>query len=67
MPGVNLEVLRMDNYQLDKDKDTLFRGEFEVVKELIAALPDADVSDQLVVMARAVNFPTRTSSSFRSM
>ena len=33
----------MDNYEIDKDKDTLFRGEFEVVKELIAALPDADV------------------------
>jgi len=38
VPGVNLEVLRMDNYEIDKDKDTLFRGEFEVVKELMAAL-----------------------------
>merc|ERR1712174_79276 len=35
VPGVNLDVLRMDNYQMDKDKDTLFRGEFEVVKELM--------------------------------
>merc|ERR1711881_723382 len=38
VPGVNLEVLRMDNYELSKEKDTLFRGEFEVVKELVAAL-----------------------------
>merc|ERR1712027_169567 len=40
VPGVNLEVLRMDNYQMDKDKDTLFPGEFEVVKELTQALGD---------------------------
>jgi len=38
VPGVNVEVLRMDNYEIDKEKDTLFRGEFEVVKELMAAL-----------------------------
>jgi len=38
VPGVNVDVLRMDNYQIDKEKDTLFRGEFEVVKELMAAL-----------------------------
>merc|ERR1712036_102643 len=41
VPGVNLELLRMDNYELSKDKDTLFRGEFEVVKELVAAIPGA--------------------------
>merc|ERR1711953_362085 len=40
VPGVNLEVLRMDNYVHEKEKDALFRGEFEVVKELMAALPD---------------------------
>merc|ERR1712061_643951 len=39
VPGVNLDLLRMDNYELSKDKDTLFRGEFEVVKELVAAIP----------------------------
>merc|ERR1712198_609115 len=46
VPGVNLEVLRMDNYQMDKDKDTLFRGEFEVVKELTAALGDEGVASK---------------------
>merc|ERR1712122_415853 len=29
VPGVNLEVLRMDKYTMDPEKDTLFRGEFE--------------------------------------
>merc|ERR1712213_243992 len=40
VPGVNLELLRMDKYELDPEKDVLFRGEFEVVKGLMAALPD---------------------------
>merc|ERR1712126_153728 len=44
VPGVNLEVLRMDNYEIDKEKDTLFRGEFEVVKELMAALGEDGVA-----------------------
>merc|ERR1712038_2025713 len=44
VPGVNLEILRMDKYEIDPAKDTLFRGEFEVVKELIAALPDGAAS-----------------------
>merc|ERR1712174_144921 len=46
VPGVNLEVLRMDNYQMDKDKDTLFRGEFEVVKELTQALGDEGIASK---------------------
>merc|ERR1711862_1071076 len=41
VPGVNLDVLRMD-----KDQDTLFRGEFEVVKELMAALGDEGVASK---------------------
>merc|ERR1739847_26357 len=44
VPGVNLAVLKMDRYEHEKEKDTLFRGEFEVVKELIAALPAADAA-----------------------
>ena len=43
VPGINLEVLRMDKYEIEKEKDALFRGEFEVVKELVAALTDGDV------------------------
>jgi len=44
VPGVNLELLRMDKYELSKDKDALFRGEFEVVKELVAALAEGEAA-----------------------
>jgi len=44
VPGINLEVLRMDKYEIEKEKDALFRGEFEVVKELVAALTDGDAA-----------------------
>merc|ERR1711862_1032744 len=40
VPGVNLELLKMDRYVMDSKKDALFRGEFEVVKELIAKMKD---------------------------
>merc|ERR1719317_1852431 len=30
VPGVNLELLKMDTYKMNPDKDPLFRGEFEV-------------------------------------
>merc|ERR1712024_3136 len=46
VPGINVEVLRMDNYLMDKDKDTLFRGEFEVVKELTQALGDEGIASK---------------------
>merc|ERR1739838_1166813 len=38
VPGVNLELLKMDTYKMNPEKDPLFRGEFEVVKELVATL-----------------------------
>merc|ERR1712055_875458 len=38
VPGVNLDLLKMDKYTMDPAKDTLFRGEFDVVKELIGKL-----------------------------
>merc|ERR1712102_15954 len=40
VPGVNLDLLKMDRYVMDPSKDPLFRGEFEVVKELVASLKD---------------------------
>jgi len=42
VPGVNQDVLKMDRYTMDPNKDPLFRGDFEVIKELIAALPDGE-------------------------
>jgi len=44
VPGVNQDVLKMDRYKMDPNKDPLFRGEFEVIKELVAALPDGEAA-----------------------
>eukprot|EP00091_Calanus_sinicus_P018216 TRINITY_DN408_c0_g1_i2.p1 TRINITY_DN408_c0_g1~~TRINITY_DN408_c0_g1_i2.p1 ORF type:complete len:237 (+),score=76.81 TRINITY_DN408_c0_g1_i2:238-948(+) len=38
VPGVNLDLLKMDRYTMDPAKDPLFRGEFEVVKTLVQHL-----------------------------
>merc|ERR1712117_913551 len=40
VPGVNLDLLKMDRYIMDSKKDPLFRGEFEVIKELVSTLKD---------------------------
>merc|ERR1711868_121235 len=40
VPGVNASLLKTDRYQMDMSKDALFRGEFEVVKELVAKMKD---------------------------
>ena len=35
VPGVNAEILKMDNFKFDPKKDPLFRGEFDVIEDLI--------------------------------
>merc|ERR1712105_195618 len=40
VPGVNLDLLKMDKYTMDPAKDALFRGEFPVVLELIGKIKD---------------------------
>jgi len=42
VPGVNLQLLKMDTYKMNPDKDPLFRGEFEVVKELVASIKNGE-------------------------
>jgi len=42
----------MDKYQIDMTKDALFRGEFEVVKDLLAAFPDGEASKRECDKAR---------------
>jgi len=42
VPGVNLDLLKMDTYKMNPDKDPLFRGEFEVVKELVGAISNGE-------------------------
>jgi len=44
VPGVNLDLLKMDRYTMDSSKDALFRGEFDVVKDLVAALPGGEAA-----------------------
>merc|ERR1712015_213861 len=38
VPGVNLDLLKMDKYTMDPAKDPLFRGEFPVVMDLVSKL-----------------------------
>merc|ERR1712025_1560936 len=40
VPGINASLLKTDKYVMNPEKDTLFRGEFEVVKELVTKLKD---------------------------
>merc|ERR1712241_1538887 len=38
VPGVNLDLLKVDKYTMDPAKDPLFRGEFPVVMDLVGKL-----------------------------
>jgi len=40
VPGVDPSLLKMDRYVMDPAKDPLFKGEFEVIKELVAELKE---------------------------
>jgi len=40
VPGLNLDLLKMDKYEMDMEKDPLFRGEFVVVQELLEKYPN---------------------------
>merc|ERR1712033_73024 len=60
VPGVNLDLLKMDRYQMDMTKDPLFRGEFEVIKELMAELPDGEASKRECDKVIDKNGPPKT-------
>ena len=55
IPGLNLDLLKMDKYEMDMEKDPLFRGEFEVVKELLGKYPNMatakNQADKLIDLA----------------
>merc|ERR1712003_47977 len=40
VPGMDLDLLKMDKYPMDPAKDALFRGEFPVVMEMIGNIKD---------------------------
>ena len=44
VPGVNIDILKMDVYQFDPKKDPLFRGEFDVIKQLCKELDGAEAA-----------------------
>merc|ERR1711990_1150392 len=44
VPGVNLDLLKMDKYTMDPKKDPLFRGEFAVVMKLVEQLADGNAA-----------------------
>merc|ERR1739847_145420 len=46
--GVNLDLLKMDRYKMDMSKDPLFRGEFEVIKELRENIAESKLSYEIM-------------------
>merc|ERR1712098_775980 len=60
VPGMNQDLLKMDRYSMDMNKDALFRREFEVIKELCAALKDGDASKRECDKVIDKNGPPKT-------
>merc|ERR1712002_137012 len=61
VPGMDLTLLQMDRYKMDPNKDALFRGEFEVIKELVAELgADGEASKRECDKVIDKNGPAKT-------
>merc|ERR1711934_967761 len=61
VPGVNAALLKMDRYTMTAGKDALFRGEFEVIKDLVASLgADGEASKRECDKVIDKNGPTKT-------
>merc|ERR1711936_529507 len=60
VPGMNLGLLKMNRYVMDPNKDALFRGEFEVIKELVATLPDGEACKRECDKVVDKNGPAKT-------
>merc|ERR1711887_269328 len=60
VPGMNLDLLKMDRYTMDMNKDALFRGEFEVIKQLVSILPDGEAAKRECDKVIDKNGPTKT-------
>merc|ERR1711890_170884 len=58
--GMDLNLLKMDRYSMDMKKDALFRGEFEVIKELVASLPDGEAAKRECDKVIDKNGPAKT-------
>merc|ERR1712014_360040 len=60
VPGMDLSLLKMDRYKMDPNKDALFRGEFEVIKELVSILPDGEAAKRECDKVIDKNGPAKT-------
>ena len=60
IPGLNLNLLKMDTYEMDMEKDPLFRGEFNVIKKLTDKLPSADKGKKICDKIIDKNGPKKT-------
>merc|ERR1712184_85130 len=60
VPGMDLNLLKMDRYAMDMKKDALFRGEFEVIKELCSIIPDGESSKRECDKVIDKNGPAKT-------
>merc|ERR1712142_1004811 len=58
--GVNASLLKTDRYEMDMSKDTLFRGEFEVVKQLVKTMKDGEASKRECDKVINKNGPPKT-------
>merc|ERR1712108_67491 len=56
----DLNLLKMDRYAMDMKKDALFRGEFEVIKELVSILPDGEAAKRECDKVIDKNGPAKT-------
>merc|ERR1719145_116877 len=57
---MDLNLLKMDRYAMDMKKDALFRGEFEVIKELVSILPDGEAAKRECDKVIDKNGPAKT-------
>merc|ERR1711872_564948 len=60
VPGMDLNLLKMDRYTMDMKKDALFRGEFEVIKELVSILADGEAAKRECDKVIDKNGPPKT-------
>merc|ERR1712200_160535 len=60
VPGVNLDLLKMDRYAMDMKKDALFRGEVGGIKELVSILPDGEAAKRECDKVIDKNGPAKT-------
>ena len=61
VPGLNLDLLKMDTYQMDMEKDPLFRGEFDVVKQLLAERQEMDGAKKRVRVGKVQSLESKPS------